>query len=70
MVANGPTSIATVSWHPTKPIRMPDGQRVWGAIRELNYFQHPARALVSGRTWLLGLIVSKSRIHSSRAIQV
>ena len=55
-------SIATVSRTinhvPTVNARM--AKRVWEAIRELNYFPNTqARALVSGRTRLLGLIVSE-----------
>src|SRR5579862_8952169 len=55
-------SIATVSRTinhvPTVNAKM--AKRVWEAIRELNYFPNTqARALVSGRTRLLGLIVSE-----------
>jgi DNA-binding LacI/PurR family transcriptional regulator len=55
-------SIATVSrtinHHPTVNPRM--AKQVWDAIRELNYFPNTqARALVSGRSKLLGLIVSE-----------
>ncbi len=55
-------SIATVSRTinhvPTVNAKM--AKRVWEAIRELNYFPNSqARALVSGRTRLLGLIVSE-----------
>ena len=55
-------SIATVSRTinhvPTVNSKM--AKRVWEAIRELNYFPNTqARALVSGRTRLLGLIVSE-----------
>lgn len=55
-------SIATVSRTinhiPTVNPRM--AKRVWEAIRELNYFPNTqARALVSGRSRLLGLIVSE-----------
>jgi LacI family transcriptional regulator len=55
-------SIATVSrtinHFPTVNPKM--AKRVWEAIRELNYFPNTqARALVSGRSKLLGLIVSE-----------
>jgi LacI family transcriptional regulator len=55
-------SIATVSRTinhvPTVNAKM--AKRVWEAIRELNYFPNTqARALVSGRTRLFGLIVSE-----------
>src|SRR5579863_9700150 len=55
-------SIATVSRTinhvPTVNAQM--AKRVWDAIRELNYFPNTqARALVSGRSRLLGLIVSE-----------
>jgi DNA-binding LacI/PurR family transcriptional regulator len=55
-------SIATVSRTinhiPTVNPKM--AKRVWDAIRELNYFPNTqARALVSGRSRLLGLIVSE-----------
>jgi DNA-binding LacI/PurR family transcriptional regulator len=55
-------SIATVSRTinhvPTVNAKM--AKRVWEAIRELNYFPNTqARALVSGRTKLFGLIVSE-----------
>src|SRR6266567_4028970 len=55
-------SIATVSRTinnvPTVNAKM--AKRVWEVIRELNYFPNTqARALVSGRTRLLGLIVSE-----------
>ncbi len=55
-------SIATVSrtinHNPTVNARM--AKRVWDAIRELDYFPNTqARALVSGRSWLFGLIVSE-----------
>src|ERR1035441_5932031 len=55
-------SIATVSRTinhvPTVNAKM--AKRVWEAIRELNYFPNTqARALVSGRSGLLGLIVSE-----------
>jgi DNA-binding LacI/PurR family transcriptional regulator len=55
-------SIATVSRTinniPTVNAQM--AKRVWEAIRELNYFPNTqARALVSGRSRLLGLIVSE-----------
>src|SRR5580698_7435891 len=55
-------SIATVSRTinrvPTVNPKM--AKRVWEAIRELNYFPNTqARALVSGRSGLLGLIVSE-----------
>jgi DNA-binding LacI/PurR family transcriptional regulator len=55
-------SIATVSRTinhiPTVNAKL--AKRVWEAIRELNYFPNSqARALVSGRTRLLGLIVSE-----------
>src|ERR1017187_3583674 len=55
-------SIATVSRTinhiPTVNPKM--AKRVWEAIRELNYFPNTqARALVSGRSKLLGLIVSE-----------
>ncbi|MGA8110972.1 MAG: LacI family DNA-binding transcriptional regulator [Acidobacteriaceae bacterium] len=55
-------SIATVSRTinnvPTVNPRM--AKRVWEAIRELNYFPNTqARALVSGRSRMLGLIVSE-----------
>jgi LacI family transcriptional regulator len=55
-------SIATVSRTinnvPTVNAKM--AKRVWEVIRELNYFPNSqARALVSGRTRLLGLIVSE-----------
>jgi DNA-binding LacI/PurR family transcriptional regulator len=55
-------SIATVSRTinhiPTVNPKM--AKRVWEAIRELNYFPNTqARALVSGRSHLLGLIVSE-----------
>lgn len=55
-------SIATVSRTinhvPTVNAKM--AKRVWDAIRELNYFPNTqARALVSGRSGLLGLIVSE-----------
>ena len=55
-------SIATVSRSinnvPTVNAKM--AKRVWEVIRELNYFPNTqARALVSGRTRLLGLIVSE-----------
>lgn len=55
-------SIATVSRTinhiPTVNPKM--AKRVWNAIRELNYVPNPqARALVSGRSSLLGLIVSE-----------
>ncbi len=55
-------SIATVSRTinhiPTVNAKM--AKRVWDAISELNYFPNTqARALVSGRTRLLGLIVSE-----------
>jgi DNA-binding LacI/PurR family transcriptional regulator len=55
-------SIATVSRTinhiPTVNPKM--ARRVWDAIRELNYFPNTqARALVSGRSRLLGLIVSE-----------
>src|ERR1700684_3766035 len=55
-------SIATVSRTinhvPTVNAKM--AKRVWEAIRELNYFPNTqARALVSGRSHLLGLIVSE-----------
>jgi LacI family transcriptional regulator, galactose operon repressor len=53
-------SVATVSRTinkvPTVNSRM--AKRVWDAIRELNYFPNTqARALVSGRSGLLGLVV-------------
>ena len=56
-------SIATVSRTinhvPTVNAKM--AKRVWEAIRELNYFPNTqARALVSGRSGLLGLIVSET----------
>ena len=56
-------SIATVSRTinhvPTVNAKM--AKRVWEAIRELNYFPNTqARALVSGRSGLLGLIDRKS----------
>src|SRR6516164_8379099 len=59
-------SIATVSRTinhvPTVNAKM--AKRVWEAIRELNYFPNTqARALVSGRTRLLGLIVSEITNH-------
>ena len=55
-------SIATVSRTinhvPTVNAKM--AKRVWEVIRELNYFPNTqARALVSGRTRLFGLIVSE-----------
>lgn len=55
-------SIATVSRTinrvPTVNAKM--AKRVWDAIHELNYFPNSqARALVSGRSWLLGLIISE-----------
>src|SRR5579875_2138056 len=55
-------SIATVSRTinhiPTVNSKM--AKRVWEAIRELNYFPNTqARALVSGRSRLLGLIISE-----------
>lgn len=55
-------SIATVSRTingvPTVNAKM--AKRVWEAIRELNYFPNTqARALVSGRSGILGLIVSE-----------
>src|ERR1700740_1233631 len=55
-------SIATVSRTinhvPTVNAQM--AKRVWDAIRELNYFPNTqARALVSGRSRMLGLIVSE-----------
>lgn len=55
-------SIATVSrtinHNPTVNAKM--AKRVWDAIRELDYFPNTqARALVSGRSWLFGLIVSE-----------
>jgi LacI family transcriptional regulator len=55
-------SIATVSRTinhvPTVNAKM--AKRVWEAIRELNYFPNTqARALVSGRSGMLGLIVSE-----------
>ena len=55
-------SIATVSrtinHNPTVNAKM--AKRVWDAIRELDYFPNTqARALVSGRSGLLGLIVSE-----------
>ncbi|KAA6465070.1 LacI family transcriptional regulator [Acidobacteria bacterium AB60] len=55
-------SIATVSRTinhvPTVNAQM--AKRVWDAIRELNYFPNTqARALVSGRSKLLGLVVSE-----------
>lgn len=55
-------SIATVSRTinsiPTVDKRL--AERVWNSIRELNYFPNTqARALVSGRTRLLGLLISE-----------
>src|SRR5580693_2475489 len=55
-------SIATVSRtinnNPSVNAKM--AKRVWEAIRELDYFPNTqARALVSGRSGLLGLIVSE-----------
>ena len=55
-------SIATVSrtinHNPTVNAKM--AKRVWDAIRELDYFPNTqARALVSGRSGLFGLIVSE-----------
>src|ERR1700761_9655090 len=55
-------SIATVSrtinHNPTVNAKM--AKRVWEAIRELNYFPNTqARALVSGRSGVFGLIVSE-----------
>lgn len=48
----------TINHVPTVNSRM--ARRVWAAIRELNYFPNTqARSLVSGRSWLLGLIISE-----------
>src|ERR1700688_4386449 len=55
-------SIATVSRtiNHVSTVNAKMAKRVWEAIRELNYFPNSqARALVSGRTRLLGLIVSE-----------
>ena len=48
----------TINHIPSVNPRM--AKRVWAAVRELNYFPNTqARALVSGRIRLLGLIVSE-----------
>src|SRR5579864_7402686 len=55
-------SIATVSrvMNNVSTVNPKMAKRVWEAIRELNYFPNTqARALVSGRSRLLGLIVSE-----------
>jgi len=61
-------SIATVSriinHNPTVNAKM--AKRVWDAIRELDYFPNTqARALVSGRSGLFGLIVSGTTLRRS-----
>jgi DNA-binding LacI/PurR family transcriptional regulator len=55
-------SISTVSRSINRKslVNLRTAQRVWGAIAELNYFPNTqARAVVSGRSRLLGLIVSE-----------
>jgi len=63
-------SIATVS-RAVNGITTVDAElakRVWKAVEEVGYVPNPqARALVSGRSRILGLIVLKSQILSSRS---
>jgi len=66
-------SIATVSRTinhvPTVNAKM--AKRVWEAIRELNYFPNTqARALVSGRSGLLGLIVRRMLERKAEGVAV
>jgi LacI family transcriptional regulator len=57
--ANVSTATVSRAINQSGPVKAATARKVWRAISELNYYPNShARALVSGRSRLIGLIVS------------
>ena len=57
--ANVSTATVSRTLNQSGPVKPTTARKVWRAVSELNYFPNShARALVSGRSRLIGLIVS------------